>query len=429
MSFTVSDNNRIFALVDVNNFYVSCERAFDISLLNKAAVVLSNNDGCCIARSNEAKKMNISMGKPFFEVRHLEESGLLEVRSSNYALYADMSERFKKTLLHFTPDLEAYSIDECFLDLSKMKITNLEAAASDIRNTVLKWIHLPVCVGIAPTKALAKLANHTAKKNPSLNGVCVLTDSSEIRTWLSRTSVQDVWGIGPAYAKLLNKSGIHNALAFSEMDDSWLRKNMTVHGFHLARELRGISCMDLELIPPPKKGITVSRSFGARITELKDLKEAVALYASRASEKLWQEKRMASSISVMIRSDPFKKEESYYSNSQNAVFRTPTDNMNEIIKTALLLLDDIYRKGYRYKKAGVMLEHLIAASECPGQLFQEHNIKKIHALNALIRHANSGKKNSLVYAASGASDAFWHTKFCKRSPRYTSRWSELPRVK
>jgi len=166
MSSITSSKNKIFALVDVNNFYVSCERAFDIKLADKAVVVLSNNDGCCIARSNEAKKMNIPMGMPFFQIRHLEEAGLLEARSSNYALYADMSERFKETLLHFTPDVEVYSIDECFLNLSKIKISDLNIFASNIRNTVRKWVHLPVCVGIGPTKALSKLANHAAKKIP-----------------------------------------------------------------------------------------------------------------------------------------------------------------------------------------------------------------------------------------------------------------------
>ncbi|MDH5654818.1 MAG: Y-family DNA polymerase [Spirochaetia bacterium] len=425
MSSTTSNHKRIFALVDVNNFYVSCERIFDLKLRDRPVVVLSNNDGCCIARSNEAKEMNITMGQPFFQIRRLEDEGILKVRSSNYALYADISSRFREILLGFTPDVEVYSIDECFLDFSKMNFKNLDSAAAEIRNTVWRWIHLPVCVGIASTKTLAKLANHTAKKNPELNGICILQDESAIRSCLEKTEVENIWGIGPAYTKLLKQNGIFNALSLSEMDDLQARKQMTIQGLRLVHELRGISCIEMETHPDPKKNIAVSRSFGAPAAELKDLREAVAVYAKRACEKLWHEKRLASTISVMIRDNPFNTER-FYSNYQLAAFQNPTDNMNEIMKTAISLLSQIYKKGPNYKKAGVILGGLIPVSERPGMLFSGKKGRTADALNLLIQRQTAKK---LSFASTGTSSAFWHTKFSKLSPRCTTRWEEIPRVR
>jgi DNA polymerase V len=295
----------MLALVDCNNFYASCERVFDPSLRTKAVVVLSN-DGCIVARSAEAKALGLQMGEPYFKVRELLERHKVAVFSSNYALYGDMSQRVMKTLQQFSPEVEIYSIDEAFLNLQAFR--DLPGLARQIRETVRQWTGLPVSVGIAPTKTLAKVANDTAKKKAGYNGVCVLDTPEVWEPLLNEFEVGEVWGIGPQYKELLNKHGVNTALEFSRLPETWLRKHMSVVGARTAQELRGQPCNELELHADPKKGITVSRSFGKRITEFPELEQALAAYISRAGEKLRREKLLAKHMLVFMHTSPFAKD-------------------------------------------------------------------------------------------------------------------------
>ena len=293
----------MFALVDCNNFYASCERVFQPKLETRPVVVLSNNDGCIIARSNEAKKLGIGMGVPFFEVRPIVECYGVAVRSSNYELYGDMSGRVMQTLMQITSDVEVYSIDEAFCDLSGFLHRDLEAYGWEIKDTVKRWTGLPVGVGIGRTKTLAKLANNAAKK---ADGVVVLESEAMTKAILAMTPVRDVWGIGRQYDKLLEKYGIRTAYEFSRARDSWIRRHMHVTGLRTAQELRGIPCIPLEEQPDPKQNIAMSRMFGRPITDLKDLEEAIATYATRAAEKLRREGLHANTMLVFFYTSPFK---------------------------------------------------------------------------------------------------------------------------
>lgn len=276
----------IFALVDCNNFYASCERVFNPMLEGKPLVVLSNNDGCVVARSNEAKALGIGMGVPEFQIRPLLRAHHVQVFSSNCTLYGDMSQRVMETLEPFSLDLEVYSIDEAFLSLVGFKQRNLTDYGQKIRQTVKQWTGIPVSVGIAETKTLAKVANRIAKRTPDIGGVFDLIACPDRAALLGRVAVEDVWGIGPTYARLLNQHGITTARQLSEADDQWIRKRMGVVGLRLVMELRGVSCLDLEQCPPPKQSLTCSRAFGTLISTLAEMEEAVSVYTSRVAEKL-----------------------------------------------------------------------------------------------------------------------------------------------
>jgi len=278
--------NPIFALADCNNFYASCERVFAPALEKEPIVVLSNNDGCVVARSNEAKTLGIPMGVPVFQVQNLIQAHQIRVYSSNYTLYGDMSRRVMETLCQFTPALEIYSIDEAFLDLTGCRSQDLAGYGRTIRNTVKKWTGIPVSIGIARTKTLAKLANRLAKKSAKAAGVLDLTDSPYLPLALENTEIQDIWGVGPGFAKRLRQAGIQTALQLRDADDGWVRKHLGVVGLRTVYELRGISCYGLVLSPPGKKNIVVSKSFGRKSETLEELSEALAAYAARAAEKL-----------------------------------------------------------------------------------------------------------------------------------------------
>ena len=417
----------IFALVDCNNFYASCERVFNPMLEGKPIVVLSNNDGCVVARSNEAKVLGIKMGMPEFQIRPLLRAHHVHVFSSNYTLYGDLSQRVMETLEQFCPDLEIYSIDEAFLSLSGSTSRNLTEYGRTIGSTVKRWTGIPVSVGIAETKTLAKIANRVAKRTPDMGGVCDLLACPDREALLGRMAVDDVWGIGPTYALLLKQHGIATALQLRQADDQWIRKQMGIVGLRLVYELRGRACLDLEECPAPKQGITCSRAFGRSVCTLAEMEEAVSSYVSRAAEKLRGEGLAVTVLNVFLMTNEFK-DEPQYRNSVTCSVPVGTDTTSELIRAALRGLRTIYRDGYRYKKAGVMFTALVPTSQVQPDLFDRQDRPRskrlMGALDAINDRWGAG---TLDYASSGFTKA-WKTQCHRRSPAYTTDWNSLPIV-
>lgn len=416
--------NEVLALVDCNNFYVSCERVFNPTLENKPVVVLSNNDGCIVSRSNEVKAMGIPMGKAAFEIRDVIQKHHIETYSSNYTLYADMSKRVMQSLFQFTPDIEIYSIDEAFLDLSGIH-TPYHEYGQIIRNTVRKWTGIPVSVGIARTKTLTKIANKLAKTSPKANGVLDLVDSPYIEEALRRIAVVDVWGVGYRIARTLNKAGIFTALDLSGADIGWVKKKFGVEGVRTVYELRGISCYPLEQNPPSKKSLAVSRMFGRPVETIEELSEAVAAYASRAGEKLREGKLSSGLLTVFITTSRFVEKQ--YFNSYTTEFPVQTNDSMEIIREAQCALKKIYRKGYEYKKAGVLLNNLVLENKVQGNLFDSVDRDRSKRLMNAIDAINCRGICPVRWAAEGIEKP-WHTRFKHLSPKYTTQWDQLPRV-
>jgi DNA polymerase V len=410
----------MFALVDCNNFYASCERVFQPKLERCPVVVLSNNDGCIIARSNEAKKLGIGMGEPFFKVRPLIERHGVAVRSSNYELYGDMSQRVMQTLLQLTSDVEVYSIDEAFCDLSGFLHRDLDAYAWEIKHTIKRWTGLPVGIGVGKTKTLAKIANNAAKK---ADGVVVLSSDAMTKAILAMTPVRDVWGIGRQYDKFLEKYGIRTAWEFSQARDSWIRKHMHITGLRTAQELRGIPCIPLEEQPDPKKNITVSRMFGRPITLRKDLEEAISSYATRAAEKLRRENRHANTMLVFFHTSPFK--EGFTGASFAITLPRPTSFTPDLIGYATAAVRQEYRPGNAYIKAGLILGELTAPANEQLTLFDSSGgDKRIAVMQALDTVNRRWGKNTLFYAGAGI-EKRWSMRRERKSPSYTTRLSDL----
>src|SRR5580700_5017015 len=413
----------MFALVDCNNFYASCERVFQPRLENRPVVVLSNNDGCIIARSNEAKKLGIGMGVPFFEVRPIVERHGVAVRSSNYELYGDMSSRVMQTLMRLTSDVEIYSIDEAFCDVSGFMHRDLEAYAWEIKDTVKRWTGIPVGVGIGRTKTLAKLANNAAKK---ADGVVVLQSEAMTKAILALTPVRDVWGIGRQYDKFLEKYGIRTAYEFTQVRDSWIRKHMHVTGLRTAQELRGIPCIPLEEQPDPKQNIAMSRMFGRPITELESLEEAIAAYATRAAEKLRSEGLHANNMLVFFYTSPFK--EGFTGASLAITLPRATNYTPDLVRYATAAVRQEFREGNAYIKAGLILGELTDPARRQLTLFETGSDEKRLAIMQALDTVNMRwGKNTLFYAASGI-DKRWRMRRERKSPSYTTRISELLRV-
>jgi len=415
----------VFALVDCNNFYASCERVFNPKLEHKPVVVLSNNDGCVVARSNEAKALGIRMGVPEFQIRPLLKAHDVQVPPSNYALYGDMSQRVMETLEQFCPDLEPYSIDEAFLSLSGFTSRNLMEYGHTIRATVKRWTGIPVSVGIAETKVLAKIANRVAKRTPDMGGVFDLFACPDRDDLLGRIAVEDVWGIGPNHARFLIQHGITTALQLCQAGDQFIRMHMGIVGLRLVMELRGVSCLDLEQCPAPKQSITCSRAFGNSVTTLTDMDEAVSSYTARAAEKLRAEELAVTTMTVFLTTNEFK-DTPQYSNAVTLKLPVATDSTHELIRAALQGIRQIYRDGYLYKKAGVMFTGLVPASQVQVDLFDDQNRarskKLMTALDAVNTRFGSG---TLQYASSGMAKT-WRTQFHRRSPAYTTDWDALP---
>jgi DNA polymerase V len=419
----------IFALVDCNNFYVSCERVFNPRLEGRPVVVLSNNDGCVVARSNEVKALGVGMGIPVFKVRKLIEAHGVQVYSSNYTLYGDMSRRVMATLGEFTPEMEIYSIDEAFLDLSGFADRDLDQYGRKMRATVRKWTGIPVSVGIARTKTLAKIANHLAKKSVKAAGVLDLTDSPYLDAALERTAVEDIWGIGGAFARRLHQVGIKNALQLRDADDRWVQKQLHIGGLKTVHELRGEVCYELEVSPPANKGIASSRSFGRRVESLEDMREAVATYTSQAARKLRRQHLAAGVMTVFVMTNLFSKTEPRYFNAETTELPTASNDTGELITHALQSLDKIFRPGCRYKKVGVMFDALVPEDKVQANLFDRVDRRRHRKLMQVLDKVNKVMDaDTLRYGATGLKRP-WKTKFQQRSSRYTTQWEELPQVK
>jgi DNA polymerase V len=420
----------MLALVDCNNFYASCERVFDPGLRNRAVVVLSNNDGCVVARSAEAKALGLKMGDPYFKVRDVLERNKVAVFSSNYALYGDMSQRVITTLQQFSPDLEIYSIDEAFLNLAGFR--DLPLLAGQIREKVRQWTGIPVSVGIAPTKTLAKVANETAKKKPDYGGVCILDTAEAWEPLLAAFDVGDVWGIGSQYKKLLNGHGVNTALEFSRLPEAWLRKHMSVVGARTAGELKGQPCLELDLQTDPKKGVTVSRSFGKRLTELSELSQALSSYVARAGEKLRRGNLVAKHMLVFMHTSPFAKDarkDPYYSPHLSFALPLHTNYTPELAHYALWALGKMYKPGYRYMKCGVMLTDLIPDGAQTRDLFERRDTARHSKLMAAMDDINQAMgRRTLFYASSGIQQK-WSGAATRKSPSYTTDWDSLIQVK
>lgn len=418
----------VFALVDCNNFYASCERVFNPKLNGKPIVVLSNNDGCVVARSNEAKALGIGMGVPEFQIRSVLRTHRVQVFSSNYTLYGDLSQRVMETLEQFSPHIEVYSIDEAFLSLLGFARRDLTEYGRQIRRTVKQWTGIPVSVGMAETKTLAKIANRIAKRNPATGGVCDLLACPDREALLEGVAVEDVWGIGPNYARLLNQHGLTTALQLRQADDQWIRKHLGIVGVRLVYELRGHSCLDLDECPAPKQGITCSRAFGRSVCTLADMEESVSSYVSRAAEKLRGEGLAATVLTVFLMTNAFT-DEPQYRNSVTCSLLVGTDTTSELIRVALKGLRSIYRDGYRYKKAGVMCTALVPASQVQPDLFDHQDRPRSKRLMAALDAVNDRwGAGTLEYASSGLTKT-WKTQFHRRSPAYTTDWNELPFVR
>jgi DNA polymerase V len=420
----------MLALVDCNNFYASCERVFDPSLKARPVVVLSNNDGCIVARSAEAKALGLKMGEPYFKVREILDRHKVAVFSSNYALYGDMSQRVMKTLQQFSPEVEIYSIDEAFLNLEGFR--DLTELAKNIRETVRQWTGIPVSVGIAPTKTLAKVANYSAKKKAGYNGVCILDSPAAWEPLLAEFDVGDVWGIGAQYKKRLNQHGVNTALEFSRLPEAWLRKHRSVVGARTATELNGHARLELELEADPKKGVTVSRSFGKRITEYTELAEALAAYVSRAGEKLRREKLLAKHMLLFMHTSPFAKDaakDPYYAPSLSFALPLHTSYTPELLHYALWALKKMYRPGYRYTKCGVMLTDLLPEGAETLDLFERRDTARESKLMAAMDQINQSMGRRTLFLASAGVQQKWSGVSARKSPSYTTDWESVIRVK
>ncbi len=424
--FTPSNEQpNVIALVDCNSFYCSCERVFQPHLNNKPVIVLSNNDGCVVARTDEAKALQIKMGEPYFKIRELCEANKVHVFSSNYVLYGDMSRRVMKTLSDFSPEMEVYSIDEAFLSLKGFSHKNLSAYAHEIRTTVLQNTGLPVSVGIAPTKVLAKIANTYAKKNKlSTRGVFNLLDPNSVDSILRTFPVEDVWGIGRKSALKLNSIGIKSALDLKYANEFQIQRLLTIVGKRIVQELKGIPCLDLELEKKDNQQIISSRSFGKPVFDLASLQESVANHVTSAAEKLRKQECLVDSIMVFIQTNPFKNTPQYY-NSSTMKFLTGTSVTNKLIKRAFQCLDSIYKDGFEYKKAGVVFMGIHKRTLCQMDLFGTHDTIEENTLMETLDGVNQNQgRGTLKFAACGI-DPFWKMLSQMKSQNYTTRWSEI----
>ncbi len=415
----------VVALVDCNNFYVSCERAFNPRLYNRPVVVLSNNDGLVIARSNEAKALGIEMGDAVFMRRDWVKEHNLIVMSSNYPLYFDMCDRVREVLSLFTPRLEKYSIDECFLDLSSIPLEELEGYGRRIKEMVERCTEIPVSVGIASTKVLAKVANKIAKKSAKARGVLNLFKSPYLEKALAQTDVGNLWYVGPAYERLLKENGINNALEFRNAPEHWVRARMTVVGARIQSELKGVSCLPLELVPPAKKMVGTAQGFGVLIESLEEMREAAAARASEEALKLRQEKQCVKELTVWINTHPFGHDPQY-GDARTVVFPVATNDTSTLIRYVVAVVEKLYKKGYRYKRIGLNADKLEPEDAVQGHLFIRPEDIRRPVLMRTIDQLNEVKGAGTVRMASVGINQRWLTRFEKQSPHYTTRLRDLP---
>lgn len=425
----VSGREIMYLLADCNNFYASCERVFRPELNGKPVIVLSNNDGCVIARSNEAKALGVRMGQPFFELTELRRQHGIAVFSTNFVMYGDMSNRVKYMLSKYSPQSEDYSIDESFLLLEGFERFDLHEYGQKIAREVRHGTGIPISVGIAPTKTLAKVANKFAKKYPRYKSACVIDSDDKRVKALKLTDIGDVWGVGRRYEKKLRNMGVNTAYDFTQLTREWVRKHMTVVGEKMWRELRGESCIDIETIPPDKKQIMTSRSFGSMIGDYASLAEAVSNFACICAGKLRKQKSCTTSLMVFLHTNPFREDMPQY--YRNIVVNLPvaTNSSMEIVHYALEGLRKIYREGYQYKKAGVMLLEIVDMNAVQINLFDTVDRAKHSRIMEVMDFVN-GKydRNKLKLAVQGNGNE-WKMRQEQLSPCYTTRLSDILKIK
>ncbi|MFD0750630.1 Y-family DNA polymerase [Mucilaginibacter calamicampi] len=420
----------VFALIDGNNFYASCERVFNPSLNNVPIVVLSNNDGCVIARSNEAKSFGIKMGAPYHEMKQLIIDNGVKAFSSNYTLYGDMSARMMETLSSFSPDIEVYSIDECFLGLKGFSNFELTSYGQTIRQTVKQHIGIPCCIGIAPTKTLAKVANRYAKKNPETQGVMLLVDEDIRMFVLQRTEVEDIWGIGRQYREKLKAKNINTAYQLSKMPQDWAKTHLGgVVGERLVLELNGYSCIDLETIQEPKKNIAATRAFGKVVTEERDISEALSYHISRATEKLRDQKSVAKIVTFFFHSNPFSKVYPFFKVWRSIELPTASSDPCKFNNAVQAMLKKCFKQGVRYHKCGVILQEINPALNVQSDLFSNLDTDKSKSLLATVDKLNKRFGRGVMKFASSGMEKSWMTQANLISGHYTTNWQDLLKVK
>jgi len=423
--------NQLFALVDVNNFYVSCERVFAPKLEGVPMVVLSNNDGCAVARSAEVKALGVKMATPWFQMKDLAKQHGIQAYSSNYTLYGDMSSRVVEVLRRFTPNLEVYSIDESFLQIETVlkQYADPTSLGQIIKQDVKDTTGLPVCVGIGTSKTLAKLANHLAKKHPQFAGVCDISSMPKeaLYQWMAETAVGEVWGIGGKTAKKLKELKINSVFDLVQISPQAMRQQFGVVVERICYELRGVSCLQLEEVAPAKQQIISSRSFGKPVTSMEELAESVATHAARGAEKLRSQKSVTGALTIFVQTNPHKPFEPQHHQSITVVLSDPSDNTLTLTSAALKGLKQIYKTGFKYKKAGVILNLLADKPTMQQSLFDDIEVKgKSAGLMKAMDSINSRFGNAAIKTAASGTKQDWQMRSGNRSPNYTTQWDELP---
>jgi len=413
----------MYALIDCNNFYVSCERVFNPSLNNKPVLVLSNNDGCVIARSNETKKLGIKMGAPAFKIKSIINKNNIHLFSTNFALYGDMSSRVMNILHSMFFDIEIYSIDEAFLDLHGYK--DLNSLGNEIKNKILKYTGIPVSVGIGRTKTLAKIASQISKKT---DGVFLLNEGLEDRV-LEKISIEKIWGVGRSLEYFFKSNNIKTAKKLRDSNLLWIRQNINIVAEKMIKELRGIPCIKMELELINKKSICTSRTFGKMVTSKNEMLSSIAMYTTRCAEKLRSQNSYANVAQVFIATNPFRKDLPQYSNFKLIKFPVATNDTGEMLKYISRIFNTIYRRGYSYKKAGVILNDIVSGHEVQGNIFDKVNRLKSEKMMKTIDQINQKMGRDIVrYAAQGYTKK-WVLKQQRLSPCYTTRWNDLLSIK
>ena len=423
----------MLGLVDANNFYVSCERSFNPALEKRPVVVLSNNDGCAIARSDEAKALGIKMGTPHFQLKEIIGQNNVAVHSSNYTLYGDMSARIVATLGHFVEQVEVYSIDEAFLNLEGYASVypDLCDLARDMQRTVARWTRIPVSIGMAPTKTLCKVANYFAKRQPEHGGVLLLDDTNLIDALLRDFPVCELWGVGSRYAVKLRRAGIKTAAQLRDAPDEWIGQVMTVNGLRLAHELRGFPCKLLDLDPSPKKAICTAPSFGRPVSDLATITQALVTHLGRAAEKLRAQQSAAGNLTVFLHTNRHKKTafnglpaKQYY-NARTVELPHPSASTVELARYAVAALKSVYRFGYEYQKVGVMLTGLVPGDHRQTSFLTEGPDERLVKLSATVDRLNHRFGRDKVRLAGAGYDTTWHHKQQWMSPAYTTHWTDI----
>jgi len=416
----------MIALADCNNFYASCERVFNPELKDKPIVVLSNNDGCIIARSNEAKILGIKMGEPVFKVRDIIDNNNVYVFSTNFALYGDMSSRVMSLLSDMSPEIEIYSIDEAFINFTGVK--DSVQLASKMKSIIAKSTGIPISIGIAKTKTLVKVANYIAKKQTA-NGVYALTEQPQIENTLKEFPVSKLWGVGSRHLQMLNSYGINTAYDFIQLNEEWVLEKMTIMGLRMQRELKGDPCFGIDAYPSRKKNIRTSRSFGVKVKSLQTIQESIIAHAARCAEKLRIENSCARYVSVILRTNPFSKSQDYYCGYKSINLDIPTNDSMEIISAAKILLGSIYKEGLIYTKSGVIVGDNVPADQVQLNLFySEQGKEKRKNLYKSVDFINQTMGRDKIQLLGQGIEKKWKLKRENLSPCYTTRWTDLLRV-